>query len=144
MTVVTVIFKKGFLPIYILYNLKKQFKSPNSNRNNPIIKCTVEVGGKTITQNFERTTSIREVKRALKRKYQELGGHNAKNIDKEIVFYCDNKPITDENEQIGNIAEDGEVNLAMLSVSLNDSSVKDSYKIQEKLINKLSSNCKYH
>jgi uncharacterized membrane-anchored protein YhcB (DUF1043 family) len=32
----------------------------------------------------------------------------------------------------------------MLSVSLNDSSVKDSYKIQEKLINKLSSNCKYH
>ena len=84
------------------------------------------------------------MKRALKRKYQELGGHNAKNIDKEIVFYCDNKPITNENEQIGNIAEDGEVNLAMLSVSLNDSLSKDSYKIQEKLINKLASNCKYH
>ena len=32
----------------------------------------------------------------------------------------------------------------MLSVSLNDSSSKDNYKIQEKLITKLSSNCKYH
>ena len=32
----------------------------------------------------------------------------------------------------------------MISVSLNDSSIKDSYKIQEKIINKLSSNCKYH
>jgi len=84
------------------------------------------------------------VKRALKRKYQELG-HNSKDIDKEIVFYCDNKPITNENEQIGNIADDdGEVNLAMLSVSLNDSSSRNSYKIQEKLINKLASNCKYH
>ena len=32
----------------------------------------------------------------------------------------------------------------MLSVSLNDSKDQDNYKIQEKLINKLSSNCKYH
>ena len=32
----------------------------------------------------------------------------------------------------------------MLSVSLNHSSAKDSDKIQEKLINKLASNCKYH
>ena len=32
----------------------------------------------------------------------------------------------------------------MLSVSLNDSSSKDNYKIQEKIITKLSSNCKYH
>ena len=32
----------------------------------------------------------------------------------------------------------------MLSVSLSDSSVKDNYKIQEKLTNKFSSNCKYH
>ena len=32
----------------------------------------------------------------------------------------------------------------MLSVSLNESSSKDNYKIQEKLITKLSSNCKYH
>ena len=32
----------------------------------------------------------------------------------------------------------------MLSVSLNESSIKDKYKLQEKIINKLSSNCKYH
>ena len=32
----------------------------------------------------------------------------------------------------------------MLSVSLNDSSIRDNDKIQEKIIGKLSSNCKYH
>ena len=48
------------------------------------------------------------MKRALKRKYQE-SGHHSKNIDKEIVFYCDNNPITNENEEIGNIAVDAEV-----------------------------------
>ena len=32
----------------------------------------------------------------------------------------------------------------MISVSLNDSSMKDSYKVQEKIINKLASNCKFH
>ena len=83
------------------------------------------------------------MKRVLKKKYQELG-HNTKNLDKEIIFYCDGKPISNENEPIGNIADGAEVNLAMLSVSLNDSSVKDKYKIQEKLINKFASNCKYH
>lgn len=92
---------------------------------------------------MDRTTPIREVKRALKIEYKKLG-NKSKNIDKEIVFYCDGKPITDEDEQIGNIADDGEINLAMLSVSLNDSSMKDNYKIQEKLINKLASNCKFH
>ena len=46
------------------------------------------VGGQLISQNFERTTPIREVKRALKRKYQELG-NKSKNINKEIIFYCD-------------------------------------------------------
>ena len=65
-------------------------------------------------------------------------------IDREIIFYCDGKQIENENEQIGNIADGNEVNLAMLSLSLNDSSIKDKYKIQEKAINKLSSNCKFH
>jgi hypothetical protein len=37
-----------------------------------------------------------------------------------------------------------DISLAMLSVSLNDSHDKDSFAIQEKVINKLSSNCKYH
>ena len=32
----------------------------------------------------------------------------------------------------------------MLSVSLNDSSIRDNDKLQEKIIKKLSSNCKYH
>ena len=74
-------------------------------------------------------------------KYQEL--YNKPNyIDKEIVFYCDGKPITNENEQIGNITEGADVNFEMLSVSLNDSSIKDDFKIQEKIINKVSSNCK--
>ena len=114
-----------------------------TSKSYPIIRCTVEVGGKVITQNFERTTPIRDVKRALKRKYQELG-IKSNNIDKEIIFYSDGKPISDENEQIGNIADGGEVNLSMLSVSLTDSSIKDSVKIQEKIINKLASNCKYH
>ena len=114
-----------------------------TKNSNPIIRCTVEVAGKVISQNFDSSTPIREVKRTLKRKYQELG-IKPHNINKEIVFYCDGKPIDDENVQIGNIAEEGEVNLAMLSVSLNDSSLKDKYKIQEKVINKLSSNCKFH
>jgi len=118
--------------------------SSNLTKNtNPIIICTVEVGGQVITKSFDRTTPIREVKRALKIEYKKLG-NKSKNIDKEIVFYCDGKPMTDEDEQIGNIADDGEINLAMLSVSLNDSSMKDNYKIQEKLINKLASNCKFH
>ena len=114
------------------------------NKNtNPIIKCTVDVAGNKIQQNFESTTSIKEVKRSFKRKYQELG-HKPKNIDKEIVFYIDGRPITDENEQIGNIAEGPDINLEIISVSINDDSVKDDDRIQEKLINKLASNCKYH
>ena len=114
------------------------------NKNtNPIIKCTVDVAGNKIQQNFESTTSIKEVKRSFKRKYQELG-HKPKNIDKEIVFYIDGRPITDENEQIGNIAEGPDINLEIISVSINDDSVKDDDRIQEKLITKLASNCKYH
>ena len=103
----------------------------------------MDVDGNRIQQNFESTTSIGEVKRSLKRKYQELG-HKTKKLDKEIVFYCDGKPITDENEQIGNIAEGPDVNFEILSVSLNDSSVKDDFKIQEKLIDKLAGRCQYH
>ena len=83
------------------------------------------------------------MKRSLKRKYQELG-HKTKKLDKEIVFYCDGKQITDENEQIGNIAEGPDVNLEIISVSLNDSSVKDEAKIQEKVIDKVSGQCQYH
>ena len=79
----------------------------------------------------------------MKRKYQELG-NKSKNIDKEIIFYCDGKPITDENEEIGNIADGTDINLEMLSVSLTDSREQDSFKIQEKVINKLSTDCKYH
>ena len=113
------------------------------NNSNPIIKCTVDIDGKKIYHNFERNTPIKEVKRSLKMKYQEL--YNKPNyIDKEIVFYCDGKPITNENEQIGNITEGADVNFEMLSVSLNDSSIKDDFKIQEKIINKVSSNCKEH
>ena len=103
----------------------------------------MDVDGNRIQQNFESTTSIGEVKRSLKRKYQELG-HKTKKLDKEIIFYCDGKPITDENEQIGNIAEGPDVNFEILSVSLNDSSVKDDFKIQEKLIDKLAGRCQYH
>ena len=103
----------------------------------------MDVDGNRIQQNFESTTSIGEVKRSLKRKYQELG-HKTKKLDKEIVFYCDGKPITDENEQIGNIAEGPDVNFEILSVSLNDSSIKDDFKIQEKLIDKLAGRCQYH
>ena len=78
-----------------------------------------------------------------KRKYQELG-HKTKKLDKEIVFYCNGKPITDENEQIGKIAEGPDFNFEILSVSLNDSSVKDDFKIQEKLIDKLAGKRQYH
>ena len=114
-----------------------------SKNTNPIIKCTVAVDGKTIQQNFESSTPIHEVKRSLKRKYQSMG-YNSKNIDKEIRFYCDGKPIKDETEQIGNLTDGADVNFEMLSVSLTDGSVKDDFKIQEKLINKLSADCKFH
>lgn len=103
----------------------------------------MDVNGNIIQQNFLSTTSIGEVKRSLKRKYQELG-HKSKKLDQEIIFYCDGKQITDENEQIGNIAEGPDVNLEIISVSLNDSSVKDDFKIQEKVIDKLSGKCQYH
>ena len=55
--------------------------------------------GKEIYHDFERSTPIKEVKRVLIKKYQELG-INSHNIDKEIEFYCDEKPIKNENEQI--------------------------------------------
>ena len=44
------------------------------------------------------------MKRVLKKKYQEYG-HNTKNLDKEIIFYCDWKPISNEIEPIGSIAD---------------------------------------
>ena len=101
----------------------------------------MDVKGKIISQNFERTTSIREVKRSMKKKYQELG-NKSNNINKDIKFYCDGKQLADENVQIGDLASGSTVNLTMLSVSLNES--QDSFKLQEKVINKLSLNCKYH
>ena len=60
------------------------------------------------------------------------------------MFYCDGKPITDENEKIGNIAEGADINLEIISVSVTENSAKDEEIIQEKLINKLSNRCKYH
>ena len=133
---------KKTIIIILLLQYKSAFQRLNKNTN-PIIKCTVDVDGNRIQQNFESTTSIGEVKRSLKRKYQEMG-HKTKKLDKEIVFYCDGKPITDESEQIGNIAEGADVNFEILSVSLNDSSIKDDFKIQEKLIDKLAGKCQYH
>ena len=80
----------------------------------------------------------------MKNKYQQLG-HKSKNIDKEIVFYCDGKPITNENEKIGNLTEGAEMNFEILSVSISDNnSSNDDYKIQEKIINKVSLNCANH
>ena len=99
--------------------------------------------GKEIYHDFERSTPIKEVKRVLIKKYQELG-INSHNIDKEIEFYCDENPIKNENEQIGNIADGAELNLEMISISLNSSSKKDIDERQKKVIDKLSKNCKFH
>ena len=51
--------------------------------------------GKEIYHDFERSTPIKEVKRVLIKKYQELG-INSHNIDKEIEFYYDENPIKNE------------------------------------------------
>ena len=84
------------------------------------------------------------MKRSLKNKYQQLG-HKTKNIDKEIIFYCDGKPITNENEQIGNLTEGAEMNFEILSVSLSDNnSTIDDYTIQEKIVDKVSQDCQNH
>ena len=85
-------------------NVRNKY-NPNHNKGknkNAIIRCTVDVGGDRIQQNFESTTPISEVKRSLKQKYLQLG-HNSKDIDKKIIFYVDGSPIKNENEQIGNI-----------------------------------------
>ena len=56
----------------------------------------------------------------------------------------DGKPLANENEQIGNLTDGADVNFEILSVSLSENSVKDDFKIQKKLMNKLSLNCKLH
>ena len=122
--------------------------NPNHNRKkskNAIIKCTVDVGGDRIHQNFQSTTPISEVKRALKQKYLQLG-HNSKDIDKKIIFYADGKPIKDENEQIGNINDGEDISFEIISVSETDNSSKDDLnsRVQEKVINKVSHQCKEH
>ena len=103
----------------------------------------MDVEGSKIQQNFLSTTPIKEVKRSLKNKYKQLG-HKTKNIDNEIIFYCDGKPITNENEQIGNLTEGAEMNFEILSVSISDNNSNDTYKIQEKIVNKVSRECQDH
>ena len=128
-------------------NVRNKY-NPNHNKGknkNAIIRCTVDVGGDRIQQNFESTTPISEVKRSLKQKYLQLG-HNSKDIDKKIIFYVDGSPIKNENEQIGNINDGSELNLEIISVSQSDISSKDDLnsKVQEKVINKVSQKCKEH
>ena len=128
-------------------NVRNKY-NPNHNKGknkNAIIRCTVDVGGDRIQQNFESTTPISEVKRSLKQKYLQLG-HNSKDIDKKIIFYVDGSPIKNENEQIGNINDGSDINLEIISVSQSDISSKDDLnsKVQEKVINKVSQKCKEH
>ena len=127
-----------FYFIILIIQFNSDDRSQKQNKNT-LIKCTVDVEGSKIQQNFLSTTPIKEVKRSLKNKYKQLG-HKTKNIDNEIIFYCDGKPITNENEQIGNLTEGAEMNFEILSVSLSDnnSSSNDTYKIQEKIVNKVS------
>lgn len=49
-----------------------------------------------------------------------------------------------EDESIGNLCNSDELDLVMVSITLTDSIAKDQKKVDEKIINKLTSNCELH
>ena len=49
-----------------------------------------------------------------------------------------------EDESIGNLCNNDELDLVMVSITLTDSIAKDQKKVDEKIINKLTSNCELH
>ena len=77
--------------------------------------------------------TIKEIKKNLQSKEKK----------EKINLYYKGKPLTNEEEFIGNIIPlNNTIDLVMVSITLNESI--DSIKEKEKIINKLSSNCANH
>ena len=66
-------------------------------------------------------------------------------MDKKLIIFYNNTEIPrDDDEKIGENFDGSEVDLVMTSITMNQSELGNESVIQEKVINKVSKECKYH
>ena len=61
-----------------------------------------------------------------------------------INLYYQGKPLDRDDISIGNLCNNDELDLVMVSITMTDSITKDQKKVDEKIINKLISTCNLH
>ena len=127
----------------ILIKKKKQVQRViKANNFERMISCSILQNGKKIKQNFNSGSTVNEVKRMIK-KNCSINEEN----DKLINLYHDGKELKEGEEKIGNICKNNDtLDLVMVSITLNESSsiLNSENKMNEKIINKLVYDCKYH
>ena len=129
-------------------NIRKppRTKPPNSNN---FVKCTLENNNKKTTQTFAGEVKIGEIKDILVNKYQQEFKEENFN-DKKLEFFCNGHKIKDDDMEIGDVNNGEDVDLIMLSVSMNESisesdkSISKSQKYRERILGKLVTTCNFH
>ena len=112
-------------------------KSIRANHDR-VITCTIENGNEKIKQNFNSKSTVKEIKHQLKKNISDP------TKQKMINLYYQGKPLDKDDISIGNLCNNDELDLVMVSITMTDSITKDQKKVNEKIINKLISTCNLH
>ena len=95
-----------------------------------MITCTIENGNEKIKQNFNSKSTVKELKHQLKKNISDP------TKQKMINLYYQGKPLDRDDISIGNLCNNDELDLVMVSITMTDSITKDQKKVDEKIINR--------
>ena len=114
-------------------------KNPNKLLNNSNMSFPSQ---KDKNSNIDKKTEKEEKSEIFKSVDITSNGKN-----KKINLFFKGKELVNDEEKIGNLISNNgieEIELSVIILSLNDSSIVDENKTKEKLINKISNKCPYH